>query len=72
VTESQSGALRWRRSSSSASSNCAEVSITDKSVFMRNSKQPTSYVLEFSHSEWAAFLSGVRLGEFDLTTPSSE
>jgi len=58
----------WRKSTaSSAGDNCVEVAFAaDGHAGVRDSKQdgfgPT---LEFTPAEWAAFLSGVRLGEFD-------
>jgi hypothetical protein len=32
---------------------------------MRDSKDPNSPVLTFTHQEWAAFLDGAKRGEFD-------
>lgn len=58
----------WRKSSlSSAGDNCVEVAVAaDGSVGVRDSKQlgrgPT---LEFTPAEWAAFLGGVKGGEFE-------
>jgi predicted secreted Zn-dependent protease len=56
----------WRRSTASGTTNCVEVSVTSESVLMRHSQRPDEPVLEFSHAEWEAFLTGVRGGEFDL------
>lgn len=55
----------------SGGSDCVEVAFTDQSILLRHSKEPSGPVLSFSHSEWAAFLSGVRSGEFDLAKPES-
>ena len=57
----------WRKSSySDANGNCVEVASTDTVVGIRDSKQhgrgPT---LEFSRTEWAAFVRAVKAGEFD-------
>jgi hypothetical protein len=57
----------WRKSSlSGASGDCVEVAFTDgQDVCVRDSKDPSGPVLEFTPTEWRAFLAGVRHGEFD-------
>jgi hypothetical protein len=55
----------WRKSTASATSNCVEVSFAGEFILMRHSRSPQGPVLSFSHPEWAAFLTGVRDGEFD-------
>lgn len=55
----------WRKSTASGVSNCVEVSFAGESVLMRHSQSPQGPILSFSHSEWEAFLTGVRDGEFD-------
>lgn len=45
---------------------CVEVAFRSQRVFLRNSVlAPMGPVLEFSHSEWNAFLAGVMAHEFD-------
>lgn len=60
-------ALKWVKSSESFSnSNCVEVAgLPDGGIAMRDSKHPDGPVLKFTPGEWAAFLGGVRNGEFD-------
>jgi hypothetical protein len=58
----------WRKSSlSSGGDNCVEVAVaTDGSVGVRDSKQQArGPVLEFTPTEWDAFVGGVKDGEFD-------
>lgn len=57
----------WRKSTrSSGGDNCVEVSFADNGdVGVRDSKDPTGPVLEFTPTEWLAFTGGVRDGEFD-------
>lgn len=55
----------WRKSTASGTSNCVEVSFAGESVLMRHSRSPQGPILSFSYSEWEAFLTGVRDGEFD-------
>ena len=56
----------FRKSSFSMSNGCVEVAIQDDGVAVRDSKHRNGAVLEFSRSEWEAFLRGVGEGEFDL------
>jgi len=57
----------WRKSSrSGGGDNCVEVALAvDSTVGVRDSKNPTGPVLEFTAAEWGAFTGGVRDGEFD-------
>jgi Domain of unknown function (DUF397) len=58
----------WRKSSlSSGGDNCVEVAMaTDGSIGVRDSKQRgQGPVLEFTPTEWEAFVGGVKGGEFD-------
>ena len=57
--------LDWRKSSTSNSVGCVEVAFVGESILVRHSKDPSGPVLTFSEREWAAFLTGVRIGEFD-------
>ena len=58
----------WHKSTrSSGGDNCVEVAVAaDGAVGMRDSKDRSGPVLEFSLDGWAAFLAGVRDGEFDI------
>jgi hypothetical protein len=58
--------VTWRKSSASATGDCVEVAICCDAIFVRDSKQRHAHVLEFTFSEWNAFLSGVRQGEFEI------
>jgi hypothetical protein len=66
MTDSLATSLSWRKSSASASGDCVEVALANGAILVRDSKQRRSYILEFTSSEWGAFLYGVRAGEFDL------
>jgi Domain of unknown function (DUF397) len=49
-----------------ANGDCVEVaSLPDGLIGVRDSKDADGPVLRFTQSEWTAFLSGVRIGEFD-------
>ena len=56
----------FRKSSFSGANGCVEVAIQDDGVAVRDSKHRNGAVLEFSYSEWEAFLRGVGEGEFAL------
>jgi hypothetical protein len=55
----------WRKSSYSGINGCVEVASIDATVIIRDSKDRQGPVLVFTPAEWAAFLKGVRSGEFD-------
>jgi hypothetical protein len=58
--------LRWRKSSFSGNGDCLEWAIGPSSVRLRDSKNPTGPELVLTHSEWAAFVAGIKGGEADL------
>jgi hypothetical protein len=57
----------WRKSSASNSSgNCVELAeLANGDVAVRNSRHPAGPALIYTKAEIAAFLDGVRNGEFD-------
>lgn len=58
----------WRKSSLSGNgSDCVEVAFVDDVIAVRDSKNPTGAALIFTHSEWDAFLGGVKRDEFTTT-----
>jgi hypothetical protein len=57
--------IQWRRSSRCESDTCVEVAHVDQVIAIRDSKDVDGSVLTFSAEEWAAFVAGVRNGEFD-------
>jgi hypothetical protein len=67
-TEAIEGA-RWCKSRrSGGNGNCVEVArLSDGHVAMRNSRFPEGPVLVYTREEIAAFLGGVKDGEFDFT-----
>jgi hypothetical protein len=56
----------WHKSTFSNANGCVEVAFLDDGVAVRDSKSRDGAVLEFSNTEWAAFLLGVAAGEFNL------
>lgn len=58
----------WRKASYSNTQggNCVEVAaLPDGGMAVRDSKDPDGPVLTFTAGEWAAFIGGVKDGEFD-------
>jgi Domain of unknown function (DUF397) len=61
------GEVQWRKSrASNPSGNCVEVAeLPDGGIAVRNSRDPQGPALVYTRAEVAAFLTGVRNGEFD-------
>jgi predicted secreted Zn-dependent protease len=59
--------LSWQKSThSTGNGNCVEVAaLPDDNLAVRDSKDKTGPMLQFSASEWRAFVAGVKDGEFD-------
>lgn len=58
----------WRKSTRSGSNGqCVEARRVGDTVQMRDSKNNAGPVLSFTLAEWAAFTTGVKGDEFDLS-----
>jgi DNA-binding sugar fermentation-stimulating protein len=56
----------WRKSSYSVNTGqCVELADTGCDVLVRDSKHPEQGHFTLAHSELAAFITGVKAGEFD-------
>jgi len=69
VSEPEHGSLKWYKSTTSADGNCVEIAIGGESVYVRNARDRGGPALRFRYHEWAAFLTGVHNGEFELPPP---
>ncbi|MER6738126.1 DUF397 domain-containing protein [Streptomyces puniciscabiei] len=60
--------VTWLKSRhSTADGNCVELALlTGGHVAMRNSRDPHGPALVYTHAEIAAFIAGVKDGEFDV------
>lgn len=58
--------VRFAKSSQCDTGSCVEVASCSCGVQVRDSKDPDGPILDFTHAEWAAFVAGAQLGEFDL------
>lgn len=57
---------RFAKSTFSYNGDCVEVAYHEGRIAVRDSKDRHSPTLWFTSSEWRAFTSGVRAGEFDF------
>ena len=60
--------VNWRKSSRSngnGGANCVEVAAAGSTIGVRDSKNPTGPVLEFTPVDWLSFVDGTKLGRFD-------
>jgi hypothetical protein len=55
----------WRKSARCETHNCVEVAKRADEIAIRDSAVPDTQ-LAFARPVWAAFISGVRAGQFDL------
>jgi len=56
----------WQKATkSNGAGACVEVSQSRGAVLVRDSKNPDGPVLVYTKTEWTAFLSGAKSGEFD-------
>ena len=57
----------WFKSTrSSGNGNCVEVAILDRGVAVRDTKDRSGPVLQFTPVQWSAFVAGTKNGDFDL------
>lgn len=57
---------QWAKAAASGDSNCVEVAFVEEGyVAVRDTKDRDGGTQVYTRDEWAAFLEGVRQGEFD-------
>ena len=59
--------VTWRKSSYSTVGDCVEVTCNSTRVFVRDSKDSYGCALEFTASQWAAFIGHIRSSCADRT-----
>jgi hypothetical protein len=74
VPADQLGVASWRKSqASNPSGNCVEVAaLQGGDIAVRNSRHPSGPALVYTRAEIAAFIAGIRNGEFDDLAVSAE
>jgi Domain of unknown function (DUF397) len=59
--QSRDSTLTWRKSKASVGANdCVEMTSTQRSVLVRDSRDPAGAVLEFSPGQWSGFMRRIR------------
>jgi hypothetical protein len=60
---------RWIKAEASAQNDCVEVHFREdgNGVDLRDSKNPDGPILSYNNREWAAFVTGIRDGDFDAS-----
>ena len=56
---------RWRTSTYSAPGDCVEVALGDD-VLVRDSTDPDGPILQFTHTQWRAFMAALERGELEV------
>lgn len=57
--------LTWRTALSCEGGACVEVTADRNLILIRNSRQPSGPLLEYTPEEWHEFVSGIKKGDFD-------
>lgn len=59
--DSRHSTLIWRKSkASNADQECVEMASTERSVLVRDSRDPAGPALEFSPAQWSSFMRRIR------------
>jgi len=61
-------AVEWHKAQASGEGGCVEIKQAAGTVHVRDSKHRDGPILHYTQTEWAAFLAGVKSGEFDIPT----
>lgn len=69
MRENEIGLTHWQKAVRSAGNGqCVEVASVQSMIAIRDSKNPAQPALLYTTGEWAAFIDGVKKGEFDHFT----
>ena len=68
VPQARRDSVAWRRASFCHAGECVEVAGHDGMVWIRSSSEPELGTIRYSPAEFAAFVAGVKAGEFDELT----
>ncbi|HEY3259202.1 MAG TPA: DUF397 domain-containing protein [Pseudonocardiaceae bacterium] len=67
IIDSDTAAVRWTTSSFCDAEGCVAIArLADGQIAVADSKDSNGSELIFTAAEWAAFVAGVRAGEFDF------
>ncbi len=57
--------LNWRVARNCNSGACIQIASHGEQIVIGDSKNPAGPILTYTRSEWAAFVDGIREGDFD-------
>jgi predicted secreted Zn-dependent protease len=57
--------LTWRTALNCDGGACVEVAADRNIIVIRNSRQPSGPLIEYTTEEWYEFVSGIKKGDFD-------
>ena len=67
LTNTEARDLQWRTARRSAGNGaCVEVAPASGKILIRDSKDQSGPIIQYSASSWQAFLGGAKKGQFDL------
>jgi hypothetical protein len=55
--------IQWKKSTFTTCNECVEVTVTEHTVHVRDSKQPQGLPLSLTRAEWNLLVTGIKAGE---------
>lgn len=59
------GGISWRVARRCNGGECVRIAVNGDAIVLGDTKRPDGPVMFYSRAEWAAFVEGIRQGDFD-------